>query len=67
MSSSCPVFYTQHFRRVHISEALLNQLNGEFEVELGNGKLRDEFLRENDIETYFIADSEVVFCDVCFS
>lgn len=46
-------------RRVHISRAVLNELKGEFEVEPGHGMSRDEYLRENGIETFFISVTEV--------
>ena len=41
-------------RRVHISRAAFDNLKGAFEVEPGNGKERDHFLAENNIETFLI-------------
>ena len=43
-----------YFRRVHISKAAYDNLNGAFEVEPGNGGERDIFLAENSIETFLI-------------
>lgn len=42
------------YRRVHISDATLSFLNGEFEVERGYGEKRDEALRIAGLKTYFI-------------
>lgn len=41
-------------RRVHISDATLSFLNGEFEVERAYGEKRDEALRIAGLKTYFI-------------
>lgn len=41
-------------RRVHISRAAHDNLNGAFEVEPGHGAERDAFLAENNIETFLI-------------
>lgn len=40
--------------RVHISNATLCFLNGEFEVSRGHGESREEALRDANITTYFI-------------
>ena len=40
--------------RVHISEKTLSFLNGEFEVEDGDGASREEAIRLASIKTYFI-------------
>jgi len=40
--------------RVHISNATLRFLNGEFEVSDGDGETREEALRLANIKTYFI-------------
>ncbi|XP_015210402.2 adenylate cyclase type 8 isoform X2 [Lepisosteus oculatus] len=40
--------------RIHISKAALDCLNGDYEVEEGHGKERNEFLRKHNIETYLI-------------
>ncbi|CAG2113932.1 unnamed protein product [Medioppia subpectinata] len=45
-------------RRVHISKATLNYLNGLYETEPGNGELRDPYLRLHAVETYLIKKSE---------
>lgn len=41
-------------RRVHISDATLSFLDGEFEVEPAFGEKRDEALRIAGLKTYFI-------------
>lgn len=40
--------------RVHITQATLDYLHGEYEVENGNGQDRDAYLREHNVTTYFI-------------
>ncbi|XP_071959722.1 adenylate cyclase type 2-like [Antedon mediterranea] len=40
--------------KVHITMATLEHLNGKFEVEEGNGQERSQYLKENDIHTFFI-------------
>ncbi|XP_077361678.1 adenylate cyclase type 8 isoform X2 [Festucalex cinctus] len=40
--------------RIHISKAALDCLNGDYEVEAGHGKDRNDFLRRHNIETYLI-------------
>jgi hypothetical protein len=40
--------------RVHITRATLEALGGEYEVEIGNGASRDQYLKQHRIETYFI-------------
>ncbi|XP_043551154.1 adenylate cyclase type 3 [Chiloscyllium plagiosum] len=40
--------------RVHISESTCNCLNGEFELEPGEGEKRNEYLREKGITTYLV-------------
>ncbi|KAK6310274.1 adenylate cyclase type 8 isoform X1 [Coregonus clupeaformis] len=44
--------------RIHISKASLDCLNGDYEVEEGHGKERNEFLRRHNIETYLIKQPE---------
>ncbi|XP_023671366.2 adenylate cyclase type 8 isoform X2 [Paramormyrops kingsleyae] len=44
--------------RIHISKAALDCLNGDYEVEEGHGKERNEFLRRHNIETYLIKQPE---------
>lgn len=40
--------------RVHITQATLDYLGGEYEVESGHGATRNQYLRDNGITTYFI-------------
>ncbi|XP_055618682.1 Ca(2+)/calmodulin-responsive adenylate cyclase isoform X2 [Toxorhynchites rutilus septentrionalis] len=40
--------------RVHVTRATLDALGGEYEVEAGHGDTRDSYLRDNQIDTYFI-------------
>ncbi|XP_052862291.1 Ca(2+)/calmodulin-responsive adenylate cyclase [Anopheles cruzii] len=40
--------------RVHVTRATLDALGGEYEVEAGYGDTRDAYLRDNQIDTYFI-------------
>ncbi|XP_053126832.1 adenylate cyclase type 7 isoform X2 [Hemicordylus capensis] len=42
--------------RVHITEATLNHLGKAYEVEEGNGHLRDACLKAMDIKTYLVID-----------
>uniref|UniRef100_A0AAR2J056 Adenylate cyclase type 7 n=1 Tax=Pygocentrus nattereri TaxID=42514 RepID=A0AAR2J056_PYGNA len=42
--------------RVHITEATLKHLNKAYEVEEGNGHLRDTYLKELNIKTYLVID-----------
>nr|XP_014347159.1 PREDICTED: adenylate cyclase type 8 [Latimeria chalumnae] len=44
--------------RIHISKATLDCLNGDYEVEEGHGKERNEFLRKHNIETFLIKQPE---------
>lgn len=51
-------FLLTHLRRVHISEAAYQCLNGVYEVDPGNGQERDAYLREHDVQTYLIKQVE---------
>ncbi|KAG7251439.1 hypothetical protein CRUP_023862, partial [Coryphaenoides rupestris] len=42
--------------RVHITEATLKHLNRAYEVEDGNGQLRDAYLKEMSVRTYLVID-----------
>ncbi|XP_034822501.1 adenylate cyclase type 8 isoform X3 [Pan paniscus] len=44
--------------RIHISKATLDCLDGDYNVEEGHGKERNEFLRKHNIETYLIKQPE---------
>lgn len=46
-------------RRVHITEATLKHLNKAYEVEEGNGHLRDPYLKELNVKTYLVIDPRV--------
>ncbi|CAG2109435.1 unnamed protein product [Medioppia subpectinata] len=54
MSTNPYVKITEYSGRVHISEKTLSFLNGEFEVEDGDGSSREEAIRMAAIKTYFI-------------
>ncbi|KAM9501193.1 adenylate cyclase type 1b [Clarias gariepinus] len=43
--------------KVHITRSTLECLNGDYEVEPGNGRERNTFLQKHDIETFFIVPS----------
>ena len=47
-----------HFSKVHITEATLQQLHNEFSVS-ENAEGGDDFIKQCNIKTYFIDDSEV--------
>ncbi|XP_018105476.1 adenylate cyclase type 6 isoform X3 [Xenopus laevis] len=40
--------------RIHITSATLKYLNGDYEVEPGNGGERNAYLKENDIKTFLV-------------
>ena len=40
--------------RVHITESTLACLHGEYQVEPGNGAARNQYLRDHNVNTYFI-------------
>lgn len=42
------------FRRIHITKATLQYLNGDYEVEPGFGGERNAYLKENSIETFLV-------------
>lgn len=52
-------------RKVHITRSTLECLNGDYEVEPGNGHERNAFLQKHEIETFFIVPShrrKVSYC-----
>ncbi|NWZ80531.1 ADCY7 cyclase, partial [Poecile atricapillus] len=48
--------------RVHITEATLNHLGKAYEVEEGNGHLRDPYLESMNIKTYLVVDPRSKQC-----
>lgn len=50
--------------RVHITEATLKHLNKAYEVEEGNGHLRDPYLNELNVKTYLVIDPRVSYLGV---
>lgn len=54
-------FYVHVLRRVHITEATLKHLNKAYEVEEGNGHLRDPYLKEINVHTYLVIDPQVSY------
>lgn len=48
------LFFSLFHRRVHITQATLDYLQGEYEVEAGNGASRNQYLRDHCVTTYFI-------------
>ncbi|XP_074865001.1 adenylate cyclase type 7 [Carettochelys insculpta] len=48
--------------RVHITEATLNHLGKAYEVEEGNGHLRDPYLKAMNIKTYLVIDPRSKQC-----
>lgn len=54
--SYCNISYfsLSFFRRVHITQATLDYLGGEYEVEAGMGATRNQYLRDHCVTTYFI-------------
>ena len=53
------IFFFRFVRRVHITEDTLDRLDNRFEVEPGNGHLRDSYLAQHAIKTYLIIDPTV--------
>uniref|UniRef100_A0A8C6SZ87 Adenylate cyclase type 7 n=1 Tax=Neogobius melanostomus TaxID=47308 RepID=A0A8C6SZ87_9GOBI len=47
--------------RVHITESTLKHLNKAYEVEEGNGPLRDPYLKELNVQTYLVIDPRACF------
>lgn len=47
------------FRRVHISSVTLEHLNGAYKVEEGDGEIRDPYLKQHLVKTYFVINPKV--------
>lgn len=56
----CPFICLKfHFRRVHISSVTLEHLNGAYKVEEGDGEIRDPYLKQHLVKTYFVINPKV--------
>ncbi|KAF8774680.1 Adenylate cyclase type 7 like protein [Argiope bruennichi] len=44
--------------KVHITKATLQQLDGQFEAEPGNGHQRDQYLADHQVETFLIVPTK---------
>ncbi|GFS90744.1 adenylate cyclase type 2 [Nephila pilipes] len=44
--------------KVHITKATLQQLDGQFEAEPGNGQQRDQYLADHQVETFLIVPTK---------
>ena len=42
--------------RVHITQDVLDVINGDYEVEEGHGSERDVYLKEHDMKTYLVSE-----------
>ncbi|GFX39957.1 transposable element Tcb2 transposase [Trichonephila clavipes] len=50
----CITLHGGHIPRVHVTQATLDCLHGEYEVEPGRGADRNSYLREHNVVSYFI-------------
>ena len=50
----CEIINLKYYRRIHITPEALMYLNGDYEVEDGNGADRHPYLQEHNIKTYLI-------------
>lgn len=48
-----------HCSRVHITSVTLAHLNGAYKVEDGDGDVRDPYLKEHNVKTYFVINPKV--------
>ncbi len=48
------ICFIYNLRRIHITKATLNYLNGDYDVEPGFGGERNVYLKKHNIETYLI-------------
>lgn len=44
------------YSRVHITQAVLDVINGDYEVEDGHGEERDVYLKDHKLKTYLISE-----------
>lgn len=49
--------------RVHISSVTLEHLNGAYKVEEGDGDIRDPYLKQHLVKTYFVINPKVTGSD----
>lgn len=56
-----------NFRRVHISSVTLEHLNGAYKVEEGDGDIRDPYLKQHLVKTYFVINPKVSILDSVIS
>lgn len=54
------------YRRIHITKATLQYLNGDYEVEPGFGGDRNAYLKDNNIETFFVLGCSQKRVSTCF-
>lgn len=52
------IYAVLNYRRVHITEATLKFLNGDYSVEPGLGGERNAYLRDHNIDTYLIVEKQ---------
>lgn len=52
------MFLVDKCRRIHITSETLSFLKSDYEVEKANGIERDPFLRDHNIETWFIVKAK---------
>lgn len=53
------LFFCKIPRRVHITKETLKCLDGDYEVEQGNGNERNSYLKDHQIETYLIVPGDI--------
>lgn len=56
-----------NFSRVHITSVTLAHLNGAYKVEDGDGDVRDPYLKEHNVKTYFVINPKVSSASVLWA